>query len=166
MSPDPSPSSGDPVPPRDEAGTGSFALKGGVPRLFRLPRSRLIVARADYDAVYEAGRRWTAPPLVVFLRPAGPHAALPPSRLGITASRKIGSAPRRHRAKRLVREAWRHLWGELPDGWDIVVNCRNDTPESTAEAVAAALRRALERLGAFAPPAAPPGGTEASPDVR
>lgn len=48
-----------------------------------------------------------------------------PARLGITVTRKVGTAVVRNRAKRLVREAFRHLPGLLPDGVDMVVIVRS-----------------------------------------
>ena len=47
-----------------------------------------------------------------------------PARLGITASRKLGNAPVRNRAKRLVREAFRATRDLWPPGVDLVVIVR------------------------------------------
>jgi len=65
----------------------------------------------------------------VFLlgRYAGKGAAVPGDRrqrLGITASRKVGNAVQRNRAKRLLREAFRCVRSELPSGLDLVVIVR------------------------------------------
>ncbi|MBQ7475064.1 MAG: ribonuclease P protein component [Clostridia bacterium] len=48
------------------------------------------------------------------------------NRLGISASKKIGGAVERNRAKRVVREAYRQIDGEyaLKKGWLIVVSAR------------------------------------------
>jgi ribonuclease P protein component len=78
---------------------------------------------------------------VVLRRPAGN-----PVRLGITASRKIGGAVQRSRARRLIREAFRAFFSELPEALDIVVIVRRPLGERKLDAVLAEWRRALPRL--------------------
>lgn len=50
-----------------------------------------------------------------------------PARLGVVASRKVGPAVSRNRAKRLVREAFRLQQGLFPAGIDVVVIVRPGT---------------------------------------
>ena len=87
------------------------------------PRARRLRKRAEFVRVQSAGARVSAPRLLFLLMPGEPGAA---SRLGITASRKVGGAVVRNRAKRLIREAFR-LHPELtPPGVDLVVIVRRD----------------------------------------
>lgn len=74
-------------------------------------------------------------------------------RLGLTATRKVGCAVVRNRARRLLREAFRRH-PEAFAGWDIVVNVRASAARRGARhleeellALAARARKALARRG-------------------
>ena len=64
---------------------------------------------------------------------AAPHASEP--RLGITASRRVGNAVVRSRAKRLIREAFRATRQLWPPGIDLVVIVKRSTGESKLDSV-------------------------------
>ncbi len=68
-----------------------------------------------------------------------------PPRLAVVASRRVGSAVARNRAKRLMREAARQLHWKR--GTDLVVVARKDCADSTSQEVLtelAALGQALD----------------------
>lgn len=122
------------------------------PRLVRaeaFPRRRRIAARRDYTATYEAGRKLHGRLVVVFARPF-PGAG----RLGITATRKVGNAVARNRARRRVREVYRRWRAGQPlaEGLDVVVNVTARTPAAPFAALAAELRLLLDRAAATAWP--------------
>lgn len=54
-------------------------------------------------------------------------------RLGLSTSRKVGTAPRRNRIRRLLREAFRHLQHDLPAGYDLLIVVRPHEPLTLAE---------------------------------
>jgi ribonuclease P protein component len=68
------------------------------------------------------------------------------TRLGIVASRKVGGAVVRNRAKRLVREAFRLTSPRCPARWDLVVIVRASTVEASVEALSRELLRAFRSL--------------------
>lgn len=87
-----------------------------------LPRSRRLLRRSDFLRVQEGGVRVTTRHLLILLAPRVDGAE---TRLGIVASRKMGNAVQRNRAKRLVRETFRRhvlLW---PSQVDFVVIVRS-----------------------------------------
>lgn len=63
--------------------------------------------------------------MLVVARGPNPDA---PSRLGVTVTRKVGSAVRRNRVKRLVREAFRLDPELVPAGIDLVVIAKDGAP--------------------------------------
>jgi len=111
---------------------------GGETGRFR--RSDRLLDGRDFRRVLREGRRRGSAELVVVtassrrkprnsedLSPARPIGA--GSRLGITASRKVGNAVVRNRFKRQIREWFRQHRGELPDALDMVVIARRSGAE-------------------------------------
>jgi ribonuclease P protein component len=88
----------------------------------RFPPASRIRKRLEFEAAQNGGRRATTAHFV-FLLYARSHTNAPP-RLGIVASRKIGNAVVRNRAKRLVREAFRSARDLFVSGIDVVVIVR------------------------------------------
>ena len=88
---------------------------------FRFPRSRRLRSRRDFLRIQRQGLEWVSRHFVWLVAPQE-HPGAP--RLGITASRRIGGAVERNRAKRLVREVFRQMPDLLPDGVDLVVIVR------------------------------------------
>jgi ribonuclease P protein component len=66
------------------------------------------------------------------------------SRVGITATKKIGKAHARHRARRIIREAYRLLEPQLSPGWDYVFVARTRTAFCPMQEVKKAMNKALE----------------------
>jgi ribonuclease P protein component len=109
-------------------------------RLQRFPRTFRLRKHREFLAVQRRGRRQTAPYFVVITRTKEES----PSRLGITTSRKVGTAPERNRVRRLVREFFRRQ-GPLTPPCDIVVIARPGASGLTYHEVADQLSLALLR---------------------
>jgi ribonuclease P protein component len=87
----------------------------------RYPASDRVRKRTDYLRIQQAGHRVVSPGFVFMLARSKAGQGL---RLGITASRRVGNAAERNRAKRLVREAFRAVRSTWPEGVDVVVIVR------------------------------------------
>lgn len=61
---------------------------------------------------------------MVYGRPNG----LAYPRIGLSTSRKVGTAARRNRIRRLIRESFRLLQHELPSGYDLLIVVRPHEP--------------------------------------
>ena len=74
--------------------------------------------RKQFDLVYSQGHKRASKTLVVFHL----DSALD-QRVGYVASRVVGGAVQRNRAKRLLREAFRQVQAvrPMPDGWFVLV---------------------------------------------
>jgi ribonuclease P protein component len=100
-----------------------------MPRTYALPKSRHLRLPAEFSAVYEGKTRESRGPLTVYGLPN----ALGHPRLGMSVSRKVGTAVRRNRIRRLIRESFRLLQHDLPQGYDWVVVVRPHEPLILAE---------------------------------
>lgn len=105
----------------------------------RLTRAERVRRRPDYLAAYERGTRLSGRLMTVFLLDNGQASA----RLGIAATRKLGDAVERNRAKRLVRETFRR--NKPQAGFDIVVIPRREMLVADFVTVQADYRAILKR---------------------
>jgi len=108
----------------------------------RLPRSCRLTSRRQFRRVYARGRRIPGSSFTLFALPN----QLDPPRLGLTVTRKAGSAVRRNRIKRRMRELFRTSRRERLAGLDLVINAYAGTIESDYHELERELRRALDRV--------------------
>lgn len=100
--------------------------------------------RADFELAYDTGARVSGRYMTVFTRPT----TQPVARLGIAATRKIGGAVVRNRAKRLARELFRQHRPEK--SLDVVVVPRReflDAPYPSLEREFSALLERAASVG-------------------
>jgi ribonuclease P protein component len=103
-----------------------------------LPRER-IRRRAEFQEVYERGVRIHGRFATVFVLPN--HREV--GRLGIAATKKLGGAVQRNRAKRLIREVFRR--NNIAPGFDVVVVPKRELLDASLTVLEADYLRALER---------------------
>lgn len=96
---------------------------------------------ADVQRVRQAGKSWRHP-LVILLVQSNP---LPVSRFAFVASRHVGKAIHRNRAKRLLREVVRAHLPEIQPGWDCVLIARPSLSTATLGEVDTAVTQLLQR---------------------
>lgn len=88
-------------------------------------RPETLPRRADFLRAAAQGRKLARPGFVVQILPTAPEA---PLRVGYTASRKVGNAVQRNRARRRLRAMLRlELEDRAATGADLVLIARKDT---------------------------------------
>ena len=72
---------------------------------------------------------------------------LPYNRTGFLASKKVGNSVKRNRARRLMRESYRHIQDGLPLGYDFIIIARNTINDKKCSEVEKSLISAFRRTG-------------------
>ena len=104
-------------------------------RRFRLTRS------ADFKRVRRLGTSFAHPLIVLIVYPN----ELDQPRIAVAASRHVGKAVKRNRAKRLIRAAIVPLIPLITPGWDILLIARQPISEATSLETKQALFNVLTR---------------------
>lgn len=112
---------------------------------YRFRKHQHIRSEADFARIYAARQAARMRDLTVF----ADRNALQWTRIGLSVSKKHGNAVRRNRIKRLLREAFRLIQDQLPQGLDLVLIPQvsdNHTVESLRESLLRAARQLKKRL--------------------
>ena len=112
-----------------------------------LSREHRLHASAEFSAVVRRGRRATRPLLTVHLLAADDAGADAAVRAGLVVSKAVGGSVIRSRVSRRLRHQLRAVVPALPAGSRVVVRAAPAAATADSAALAADLRRALDRLG-------------------
>ncbi|NIM00033.1 MAG: ribonuclease P protein component [Acidobacteria bacterium] len=109
---------------------------------YSFPRTDRLTSRRQFLAVYERGRRERGRLVTVF----GLENRLGRCRVGLTVTRRLGSAVVRNRTKRVLREIFRlHRLAEA-GSLDIVINAHVSLPEHSRTEIERDVLECVERL--------------------
>ena len=107
----------------------------------RLKRKFRLNKTLDYQRVRRNGKSYAHPLIVLIALPN----EMAQTRVGVSASRSIGNAVQRNRAKRLLREAIRPLLPLTHPGWDLIFLSRSGIKQATLQEIKAAMVSVLEQ---------------------
>jgi ribonuclease P protein component len=105
----------------------------------RFRPSERIRRRPEFQQVYERGIRVHSRYCTLFLLPTDGATG----RLGIAATRKLGGAVQRNRAKRLIREVFRR--NKMGGGFDVVIVPKRELLDASLTVLEADYRATVER---------------------
>ena len=114
----------------------------------RLRRASRVRRRPEFERAYETGTRIRGRFMMLFVTPNGGTTP----RFGVAATRKMGSAVERNRAKRLAREIFRRH--TTAAGLDIIVVPRREMLDAPFDSLEADYHATLERCRRARPRAA------------
>lgn len=113
-------------------------------RLYTLSEAERLKKNHEFQMVYAQGNKVVSRYFVIYWM----ESESPRRRLGLSASKKIGGAVARNRAKRLIREAFRRNKYNLTTGVDLVVVARKGLTEESYSTVEPFFLDSLKRIEA------------------
>ena len=106
-------------------------------------KNNVLRKKSDFDSIYNRGKSVGDRYVVLFYRKNN----LPYNRTGFLASKKVGNSVQRNRARRLMKESYRHLQEKLPTGYDFIIIARNTISGKKCMEVERSLMSAFRRTG-------------------
>ena len=110
----------------------------------RRDRTQILRKRAEFLAVASTGKKWVAPGLILQIGP--PHDAGPVIRYGLTASKKVGNAVTRNRARRRLRALAVEILPHAAPEHNYVLIAREATPKRVFADLRQDLINGLKRM--------------------
>ena len=110
--------------------------------MYRLPKKRILRDGNDFQKVYRHGRSYANKYMVLYVFPMEEG-----SKVGFAAGKKLGNAVIRNRVKRLLRESYRLLQGQLSAEHMLLLIGRKASVEAGCSEVQEAFRQLCKRAG-------------------
>ncbi len=107
-----------------------------------MTKPQTLQSNSDFRRAYARGKAYTNPALVTYV--VKNRAGI--CRIGITASKKIGNAVQRNRARRVIRAAAEML-PALPAGYDLVFVARTRTVRRKSTEISRVMQKQLISAG-------------------
>lgn len=105
-------------------------------------KKEVLTGSREFGAVYNKGKSVGDRYIVLFYKKNG----LPYTRKGFLASKKVGNAVMRNRARRLMKESAR-LMDPFPAGYDMIFIARNTIEGKSCQDVKRSMESAVRRAG-------------------
>ena len=107
-----------------------------------MKKSVTIKLNHEFRRLYNKGLSAVTPSMVVYCR----KSRFAHNRVGITVSTKLGSAVKRNRARRRLRELFRLAQPEMKQGYDVILVARTRAVTIPHQKLKADFDRAMEQL--------------------
>ncbi len=106
-------------------------------------KSKTLKENKDFRRLYYKGKSRASSCFVTYVAKSGAKG----TRIGITASKKIGCAVERNRAKRVIRAAFSQLEGRINGSYDFVFVARTKTSKVKMQKVLEQMEQHFKALG-------------------
>lgn len=109
---------------------------------YAFPKSARLLKNSQFKKVFSQGKRLAGTLIALNYRIGGYGRP----RLGITVSKKHGKAHDRNRFKRIVRESFRELQGQLPNAFELNVMPHRLSSEISKAAILSEMQQLIQRI--------------------
>lgn len=104
---------------------------------------RVLNKNRDFTRIYSRGKSYVHPHMVLYVA----KNRLGTTRIGLTATKKVGGAVQRNRARRVMRAALQEHLSQNVGGYDIILVARGRTPYLKSTQVSRTFSRLLQKAG-------------------
>ena len=108
-------------------------------------KKEILRKKEDFSAIYKRGKSVPDRYVVVFYKKNN----LKYNRISFLASKKVGNSVQRNRAKRLMKETYRHICTDIKTGFDLIIIARNTINNKKYDDVSKSVRNAMKKADLY-----------------